>query len=342
MKSRYKFSIIVPAYNPGKKIIHCLKSIEKSINYFSNKSDLIYEVLVINDGGDEIDLKFNHNIKNLKQIKLKKNRGVGFTRQQGANISQYHNLFFIDSDLVIKKNTLYVLSRDFESLENIGSIGPIQNYKNLNKEYTSDFVCAKSCYGYENVKEYVEFSAIRSECCLINKNFLNLVGGWGFFPNAGGEEFDLGHRIMKKGKINYLTKNTSYSTYWDNITTRCKNVLLRTSNYLPVFLSRKKFESSGGFATLTQALSAFITLLIIFSLFFSNHLIQLKEILIFLFLLNIILELNFLRFTLKYFKKRKIYLYIIGIFLINISIISGFLLGIYNLIKFIFSKNRYN
>ena len=32
MKSHYKFSIIIPAYNPGKKVIRCLKSIEKSIS----------------------------------------------------------------------------------------------------------------------------------------------------------------------------------------------------------------------------------------------------------------------------------------------------------------------
>lgn len=330
---KFKFSIIIAAFNPGEKINSCLKSIEKSINFFNKKYSIVYEILVVNDGGGEINLNFNHRLKNIKQLKLKKNRGVGFARQYGAKMSKYSNLFFIDSDLVIKNNTLYVLFKEFVSLKNVGSIGPIQNLKNFNKDFTSDFVCAKSCYGYESVKKYLEFSAIRSECCLIDKSFLNSVGGWGFFPNAGGEEFDLGHKIIENGRINYLTKNTSYSTYWDNLFTRCKNVILRTSNYLPIFLSRKKFETSGSFATLQQACSALFTLLIIISLLFHNYLAEPKKIIFLLFVLNITIEFNFLKFTWKYFSRYKILLYIFGIFLINLSIILGFFLGIFNIVK---------
>ena len=146
---------------------------------------------------------------------------------------------------------------------------------------------------------------------------------------------------MEKGKINYLTKNTSYSTYWDNIVTRCKNVILRTSNYLPIFFSRKKFETRGSFATFPQALSAFFTLLIIISLIFINYLADQKKFILILFLLNLIIEFNFLRFALKYFKKLNIFFYIIGIFLINISIILGFLLGIFNIIRSTFTKKKY-
>lgn len=330
---KYKFSIIIAAFNPGEKIISCLKSIENSIKFFNRKFNIVYEILVVNDGGKEINLNFNHKLKNLKQLKLKNNRGVGYARQHGAKKSKYSNLFFIDSDLVIKNNTLYVLFKEFVSLKNVGSVGPIQDLKNLNKDFSSDFVCAKSCYGYESVKKYIEFSAIRSECCLIDKSFLNSVGGWGFFPNAGGEEFDLGHKIIENGRINYLTKKTSYSTYWDNIFTRCKNVFLRTSNYLPIFLSRKKFETSGSFATLQQASSALFTLLIIISLLFYSYLIEPSKIIFFLFVFNLIIEFNFLKFTWKYFSRYKILFYIFGIFLINISIILGSFLGIFNIIK---------
>ena len=63
MKKQYKFSIIIPAFNPGKKIIHCLKSIEKSIIFFSEKKKINYEILVINDGGENITLEFNINLK---------------------------------------------------------------------------------------------------------------------------------------------------------------------------------------------------------------------------------------------------------------------------------------
>jgi glycosyltransferase involved in cell wall biosynthesis len=338
VKSHYKLSIIIPAYNPGIKIIHCLKSIEKSINFFSIKKKIIYEILIINDGGNKINLNFQKNLKNLRLINLKKNRGVGFSRQYGAEKSKYNYLFFIDSDIIIESNTIFCLFKDFEFLKNIGSIGPIQNYINHNKDLTSDFVCSKRCYGFENVKKYLEFSAIRSECCLIKKDFLQSVGGWKFFPNAGIEEFELGHRIIKKGKINYLTKTTAYSTYWDNLSTRCKNIIFRTSSYLPIFLSRKKFETKGSFATLTQALSSSATLLIIFFTIFFYKIEYFTEFLTILLFINLAFEFDYLRFAWKNFNKKNILLYPLGIFLINFSIIIGFLLGILNIIKLILTK----
>ncbi len=340
MKSLLKFSIIIPTFNPGDKIFYCIRSIEKSLNYFEKKRKIKYEILIVNDGGKKIDFNSLQKIKNLKQIILLKNRGVGYARQYGAKVSKFEKLFFIDSDLVIQKNTLYALHKDYNNLKNVGSIGPIQSLKNLNKNFTSDFVCAKSCYGFEKTKKYIKFSAIRSECCLIDKKFLNLVGGWGYFPNAGGEEFDLGHKIIEKKRYNYITKNTFYSTYWDNLFVRCKNIIQRTSNYLPVFLSSRKFETKGSFATFTQALSAFITLLIIFSLLLLKYnifesSIDFKKITIFLLVINFLIEFDFLRFVFKFFKIKTFILSLFGIFIINISIICGFILGVFNLLKYV-------
>ena len=35
MDSEIKISVIIPAYNPGKKIIHCLNALGKNLEYFS-------------------------------------------------------------------------------------------------------------------------------------------------------------------------------------------------------------------------------------------------------------------------------------------------------------------
>ena len=40
-------------------------------------------------------------------------------------------IYFLLTDLVIKNNTLYVLFKEFVSLKNVGSVGPIQNLKIL-------------------------------------------------------------------------------------------------------------------------------------------------------------------------------------------------------------------
>ena len=332
MDSEIKISVIIPAYNPGKKIIPCLKSLGRNLNYLSKSYNLTYEVIIINDAGDQINLNFDHGIKNISSFRIRKNRGVGYARQLGTRISKYNYIFYLDSDVVLEsENSIKILFEEFKNLKNTGSIGPVQNYKNLNDEFTSDFVAAKTCYGFEDVENEVEFSGMRSECCFMKKAFLSSIGGWKFFPSAGGEEFELGHRIIANGKKNYITKKTNYTTFYDNLYSRCKTVVFRTSTYLPIFIHRKKFETKGAFATFSQVLSAFITsltLLFFLLLIFIN---SLKTFIFILIFLNFAVEFNFLKFALKNYNKKNILIYILGIYAINFSIIFGLLLGIFRL-----------
>ena len=332
MLSETKLSVIIPAYNPGKKIIPCLNSLEKNLEYLSTQTNLIYEILIINDAGCEIDVSFMKNIQEVRLLRLKKNRGVGYAREFGLKISKYNYLFYLDSDVVMEnRNTLKILFEDFLPNKDFGSIGPVCSYRDLNNTLTSNFVAAKTCYGFDQTSKLIEFSGMRSECGLIEKKFLKSIGGWNFFPSAGGEEFELGHRIMKHGKKNIITKNTNYSTFYDNLYTRCKTIILRTSSYLPMFLSRKKFETKGAFATLNQSLSTFITALLILGIILSFFIKDYKIFILMLFIINLIVEFNFLKFSMKYYKKIYLPINILGIYAINISIIIGVLIGIYKL-----------
>ena len=332
MDSEIKLSVIVPAYNPGKKIIPCLKSVGKNLNYLSKNFNLTYEVLIINDAGNEINLNFDHSIKNIRGVRVKRNRGAGYARQFGARISKYNYLFYIDQDIVLEnENSIKILFEEFKNHENVGSMGAVQNYKNLNKEFTSDFVSAKTCYGFESNAEIIEFSGMRSECGLMEKDFLNQIGGWKFLPNTGSEEFELGHRITANGKKNYITKKTNYTHFYDNLYGRCKTIIYRTSSYLPILFQRKKFESKGAFATFAQALSAFLTLLTLLLLFLSDLVDNSKTFIFILIFINLAVEFNFLKFALKNYNKKNILIYILGIYAINFSIMFGLLLGIFRL-----------
>ena len=337
MDNETKISVIIPAYNPGKKIIQCLNALGKNLEYFSKSFTLKYEVLIINDAGDEINFNFNHGIKNIRCLRIRKNRGVGYVRQLGTRISKYNYIFYLDSDVVLEnENSIKILFDEFKNLKNAGSIGPVQNYKNLNHEFTSDFVAAKTCYGFEDVENQVEFSGMRSECCFVKKDFLNSIGGWKFFPSAGGEEFELRHRIIANGKKNYITKKTNYTTFYDNLYSRCKTVVFRTSTYLPIFIHRKKFETKGAFATFSQVLSAFITSLILMLFLLKNIFDNSKIIFFILIFLNLVVEFNFIKFALKYYKRENLLIYLLGVYAINLSIIFGAILGIFRL----FSLNK--
>ena len=47
MLSEIQLSVIIPAYNPGKKIIPCINSLEKNLEHLSTQPNLIYEILIV-------------------------------------------------------------------------------------------------------------------------------------------------------------------------------------------------------------------------------------------------------------------------------------------------------
>ncbi len=326
---RIEFSVIIPTFNPDFKIFETIKSVHKSILEFKEK--IKYEIIIINDGGKKIEKKIKNINKNINIVNLKKNNGVGFARNYGTKLAKFNKIFYIDSDIVIEVKTIPTLFKEFLKLKDAGSLGALQSYKNLNNEYSSKFVCAKSCYGFENKPNLFEFSAIHSECCIVDKLFLQKIGGWNFFSRSGGEEFELGHRIIKKGKKNYLTKKTRYTTWYESISKRMYKIIYRTSNYLPIILKRKKFESQGAFATKEQFFSTCVTSMLLVYLIFFNYKINFYF-LMSIILINILVEFNFLKFAKQIYSLKYIPFSIICIFLINFSLIIGSVYGMINLV----------
>ena len=328
------FSIVVPTYNSKKTIENCINKIKNSIDFFYNKNKNIkYELIVIDDGSIDKTLSCIPNFDFIKKNSLKKNRGVGYIRNLGARLSRYTYIYYVDSDILINDDTLWVLHHTLLLDNKFGTVGAIQKVVNHNnKDWGSDFVCLKTCYGFEKVEKKIEFTAIHSECCIISKNFLKTVGGWKYYSSAGGEEFELGHRIIDQNKKVMLTNETFYTTYYDGLKSRFFKVVDRTEKYVGIFLKRKKFEPKGAFATLNQSFSTFITLniilLLILSLKFS--LVVFIAILL-LYFIQIIIELDFLFFSKKYFGLKIIPLCLFGIQIINLAIILGTL-------KFILKK----
>lgn len=328
-------SIIIPAYNSQKTIYKCINTIKK------NNKNLSKEIIVVNDGSTDSTLKILYKIKNIKIINFKINRGAGYARQYGAKIAKNDLLCYIDSDIFVSKNSIKKLITKFISKKNVGSVGAIQKAVNLNKKnWTSNFVCLKSCYGFEKVKKEIEFSVVHSEFSLISKKFLFSIGGWKYYKGAGGEEFELGYRILKSNKKIILIKNANYITYYHNIFDRFKEIIIRTNNYIGLFLIKKKFDTKGSFATTNQALSSFITgliILIVASILLLSSYFLFIKFLIILLLIQIILEFSFLKYSYKIFGFKITLFSLVGIHVINLGIILGAIKFVVE--KFFIKKN---
>ena len=78
-------------------------------------------------------------------------------------------------------------------------------------------------------------------------------------------------------------------------------------------------------------MSALITALTFVLFLLSNLVDNFKIIIFILILLNLVIELNFIKFAIKYYKKENLVIYLLGIYAINFSIMFGALLGIFRL-----------
>ena len=310
-------SVIIPAFNAEKTISHCLK------NIIDETKDFTKEIIVIDDCSTDKTFQKVEEFTNVKIFKLESNRGVGFARSYGAKVSSHNILVYIDSDVIVLKDSIKFIV-DYLIKEKVGSTGAIQNLENLNKDvWSSNFVCLKSCYGYDEQSDFIEASNIQSEFCAITKEFLQSVNGWEHYKGAGGEEYALGYRINSAGKKNILIKKAKYATYYQSLYKRFQRIITRTAKYIGIFFEKKKFDTKGSFATSSQALSSFFTGAVILSLIFSIFIKNLYFMTIVLLLFQMYVELDFLKFAKKHFGFKMLSFSLLGIHVINLGIILG-------------------
>ncbi len=97
-----KISIIIPAWNTEETICECLDSI-----FAQTFHD--FEIIVVNDGSVDNTGKLLENYKDKIKIIDQENRGSNFARNRGWKEARGEYLLFLDSDIVMYKDTLQIL-----------------------------------------------------------------------------------------------------------------------------------------------------------------------------------------------------------------------------------------
>ena len=331
----YRTSIIIPAYNSEETIELCL---EKVINESKNFES---EIIVVDDSSNDRTVEIVKKFKSVKLIKLSKNKGAGNARNTGAKIAKHETFCFVDSDIIISKNSIEYSVKRLHQDENIGCVAAVPEVSNLNvRSWTSNFVCLKSCYGFENIEKETELSVATPEVCAITKTFFMQLGGYKALRNAGGEEFYLGYKIIQLNKKNIKIIDASFKSKYCSLYLRFKRIIDRTEKYIPLFLEKKKFDTKGTFATLAQAFSSLLTL-IIFILILLVFALNKGFLLVGLFIsfaTQIIIEFKFLLFAKKHFGFKMLFFSLFGIQVINLAIFFGAAYFFFNMIKKLLRK----
>nr|AQS32444.1 hypothetical protein [uncultured archaeon] len=229
-------SIIIPVYNAKKTISRCLESI-----YIQNYPRNLYEVIVIDDASTDNSANIVKTYP-FKLIRLNKNIGPAAARNLGAKKSMGRILFFVDSDIILDKNSLIEIKKAFRDKNVKCLTGMYKKYP----ENKGIFPLYKSFLWYHeisNVKlDYVD--TMNTACGAIRKNvFIGLKGFNQKYRGVECEDVEFSRRLAKKYKI-FLNKKLKVGHYYPTFFKGLKKSFKTYLQWWPLFLKTKKFESA--------------------------------------------------------------------------------------------------
>tara|TARA_B110000444_G_scaffold67294_1_gene63220 strand:+ start:1396 stop:2388 length:993 start_codon:yes stop_codon:yes gene_type:complete len=312
-----KISIIIPFYNSEKTIKQCLKAIFKST--YKN-----FEVIAVSDDSKDSSLTIINKF-NCKIIKLKKTRGAGYARNVGSKIAKGEYLLFIDSDVIIEKNTLSLLNKETSNKKIIAFQGVYSNKPNYKSYVTQYQQCFYIFYTWHKSIKYT--STLVTNCFAIKKKIFKKLGGFNQkIIGATSEDEEFGYKLLNKGhKIKILRKmqvthqvnytffsflKRSYNMYEKTIKSFLRNNLI----------SKKTNQKNYKNVLLSIPLSFLIIFFLACYLIFKTKIFFLFCILFFL--IHFILNFNFYRFI---FMSKG---FLNSFFAIFINIIDNILMGV--------------
>ena len=141
------FDIIIPAYNPGEKLVEAVKSCY-------NQSYKEYVVTVIDDNSSEDLKKLLWDFPDIRYIKNESNLGPAGARNVGIKTSDADIISFLDADDLMHKDKLKNTLSVFRSSKNIamvcGNYRVLVNRKTLRAPFYKKNISVnhKSCLLY--------------------------------------------------------------------------------------------------------------------------------------------------------------------------------------------------
>ncbi len=278
-------SVIIPNYNGSSTIAACLQALHSSRH--EN-----FEVIVVDDCSTDNSVEIIQRFP-CKLIRLNERSGASRARNTGAQQSTGEVLFFIDADCIVQENTLAVVGIIAEGLDHSvygGTYTPVAYDDNFFSTFQSLFI------NYSETKREVP-DYVASHAMVMGRETFERSGGFpeDFLPIL--EDVEFSHRLRKSG-ISLIMNPAILVSHIFNFTFR--NSLLnafRKSKYWTVYsLKNRDLLNDSGTASIelkTNVVSCF-SLIVLTLLLFSSGRIALFLPILFISLINLFVNRNFL------------------------------------------------
>ena len=254
-----KLSIVIPVYNAEKTLSSCLKRIY-SANYKN------FEVILVDDCSKDNTVKIAKQFKT-KIIRLKTNSGAAAARNAGIKAAKNEITLFIDSDMIVNKDSFKKLINTFKDKTIDGVTG----------NYPSTTITKDLLTYYQNLYTHYNYLSIGNGNIVQIKNFWTAFGAvktkilkQNLFDSSfkGLEDIELGVRLANKGYKIVLNKDIQniHNNYY-NLKKFIKNYYSKARAWTDIS-SKKGLLKYEGYDNLPKKLSLITAFLILPSLFF--------------------------------------------------------------------------
>lgn len=228
------FSIIIPTYNSADTLVKLLKSI--SVSSFKD-----FEVIVVDDFSNDETSKLVKKFP-VKYYRLKKRSGPSITRNMGVKLAKGKALFFIDSDIIIYKDTLKKMFNMFTRNPRVKAAIGYYSSEPANAGFIAKFKALRD-YAYWNIDRKFKTVDSFGGSAAINKQIFKKIGG--FDPKFREmEDYEIGARIIKICPIYYSSK-ILFKHHFPSFWTLIKNYFKRALSISEIIQKRKKFFYAG-------------------------------------------------------------------------------------------------
>ncbi len=263
-----KISIIIPVHNASSTLVQCLDAI-KSVEYPS------FETILVDDCSTDASMDIARNYP-VKVLSLDGGPyGPGFARNKGAEAADGTILFFVDSDVLVKPDTLQKVADAFSQHPEISALFGSYDETPGSGEFLSQYKNLVHHFVHQQSRE--EAVTFWSGCGAIYKVSFLKLGGFDFhkYPRPSIEDIELGYRLTMSGQQIALIKDiqVTHLKRWSLVGLIKTDVFSRAIPWTRLIMEDRNLPNDLNLSS-SQRLSALLILLmmafILLHLFMGN------------------------------------------------------------------------
>lgn len=255
-------SIIIPTFNSERTLEQCLQAVRSS--FYQDR-----ELIVVDDGSKDKTVSIAEKYAGLV-VSQGKHQGRSYARKSGIEKAKGEILVFIDSDVVIKQDTLTTIADYFSVHPEVDALTGLLSKEHPNADYFSQYKNLYMNYTFSRLLERVNFLygslfAVRRRALIPYGHEVKIA-----------DDTEFGQRLTAEGKrIDFLKGLEVLHLKKYNFFSLVKNDFLIPFDWASIFIRHKGWRELGKNQTgylhspKEQLVSVILAPLIFFSAFLS-------------------------------------------------------------------------